>query len=276
MTLSQKWTVLPALALALVMFAVPVALVLREALFDPNWTLVHFERFFGRPVFQNVFRNTLMVAGIVATACLLIGYPMALYIVTRPARWRPLLLFLVLVPMWMSILVRTYAWMVVLGREGLINQALMAIGLVETPLQMLYTSGAVYVAMVQILLPIMVVTCYSAMTEIDLGLIRAARVMGAGPLRAFRHVFLPLSLEGVLTGWSVIFILSLGFFIVPALLGGRRDALLGNMIVTQVAQTNWGFAAAMAIVLLAATIALLAIMRLLAARFIHSPREGGA
>jgi len=275
MTLSQKWTVLPALALALVMFAVPVALVLREALFDPNWTLVHFERFFGRPVFQNVFRNTLMVAGIVATACLLIGYPMALYIVTRPARWRPLLLFLVLVPMWMSILVRTYAWMVVLGREGLINQALMAIGLVETPLQMLYTSGAVYVAMVQILLPIMVVTCYSAMTEIDLGLIRAARVMGAGPLRAFRHVFLPLSLEGVLTGWSVIFILSLGFFIVPALLGGRRDALLGNMIVTQVAQTNWGFAAAMAIVLLAATIALLAIMRLLAARFIHSPREGG-
>lgn len=276
MTLSQKWTVLPALALALVMFAVPVALVLREALFDPNWTLVHFERFFGRPVFQNVFRNTLMVAGIVATACLLIGYPMALYIVTRPARWRPLLLFLVLVPMWMSILVRTYAWMVVLGREGLINQALMAIGLVETPLQMLYTSGAVYVAMVQILLPIMVVTCYSAMTEIDLGLIRAARVMGAGPLRAFRYVFLPLSLEGVLTGWSVIFILSLGFFIVPALLGGRRDALLGNMIVTQVAQTNWGFAAAMAIVLLAATIALLAIMRLLAARFIHSPREGGA
>ena len=276
MTLSQKWTVLPALALALVMFAVPVALVLREALFDPNWTLVHFERFFGRPVFQNVFRNTLMVAGIVATACLLIGYPMALYIVTRPARWRPLLLFLVLVPMWMSILVRTYAWMVVLGREGLINQALMAIGLVETPLQMLYTSGAVYVAMVQILLPIMVVTCYSAMTEIDLGLIRAARVMGAGPLRAFRHVFLPLSLEGVLTGWSVIFILSLGFFIVPALLGGRRDALLGNMIVTQVAQTNWGFAAAIAIVLLAATIALLAVMRLLAARFIHSPREGGA
>ncbi|MCC5969158.1 MAG: ABC transporter permease [Pararhodobacter sp.] len=275
MTLSQKWTVLPALALALVMFAVPVALVLREALFDPGWTLVHFERFFGRPVFQNVFRNTLMVAGIVATACLLIGYPMALYIVTRPARWRPLLLFLVLVPMWMSILVRTYAWMVVLGREGVINHALLALGLIEAPLQMLYTSGAVYVAMVQILLPIMVVTCYSAMTEIDMGLIRAARVCGAGPVRAFRQVFLPLSLEGVLTGWSVIFILSLGFFIVPALLGGRRDALLGNMIVTQVAQTNWGFAAAMAIVLLAATIVLLALVRLLAARFIHSPREGG-
>ncbi|WP_333826570.1 ABC transporter permease [Pararhodobacter sp.] len=275
MTLSQKWTVLPALVLALVMFAVPVALVLREALFDPNWTLVHFERFFGRPVFQAVFRNTLMVAGIVATGCLLIGYPMALYIVTRPARWRPLLLFLVLVPMWMSILVRTYAWMVVLGREGVINSAFMALGLIEAPLQMLYTSGAVYVAMVQILLPIMVVTCYSAMTEIDLGLIRAARVCGAGPVRAFRHVFLPLSLEGALTGWSVIFILSLGFFIVPALLGGRQDALLGNMIVTQVAQTNWGFAAAMAIVLLGATIALLAFMRLLAARFIHSPREGG-
>lgn len=273
MTLGPKLNLLPALALALVMFAVPVVLVFQEALFDPGFTLEHFERFFSRAVFQTVFRNTLMVAAIVASACLLIGYPMALFIVTRRPARRPLLLFVVLVPMWMSILVRTYAWMVVLGREGMINQALLALGMIEAPLQLLYTSGAVYVAMVQILLPIMVVTCYSAMTEIDMGLIRAARVMGAGPIRAFRHVFLPLSLEGALTGWSVIFILSLGFFIVPALLGGRRDALIGNMIVNQVAQTNWGFAAAMAIVLLVATVLLLALVRLVASRFLHSARE---
>ena len=276
MTIGRKWTVLPALALAIIMFAVPVALVFREALFDPAFTLTHFERFFGRPVFQSVFRNTLMVAAIVATTCLLIGYPMALFIVTRPPRWRPLLLFLVLVPLWMSILVRTYAWMVVLGREGIVNQGLLALGMIEGPLQMLYTSGAVYLSMVQILLPIMVVTCFSAMTEIDMGLVRAARVMGAGPVRAFRHVFLPLSLEGALTGWAVIFILSLGFFIVPALVGGRRDVLIGNMIVNQVAQTNWGFAAAMAIVLLAATLLLLAGMRLVASRYLYSPRQDGA
>src|SRR5690606_3116835 len=115
--------------------------------------------------------------------------------------------------------------------------------------------------------------CYTAMTEIDPGLVRAARVCGASPLAAFRKVFLPLSLEGAVTGWSVIFILSMGFFIVPALVGGRRDMLLGNMIVNQVGQANWGFAGALAIVLLVSTVLLLALVRLVIGRFLYSPRE---
>ena len=114
------------------------------------------------------------------------------------------------------------------------------------------------------------------MTDIDPGLVRAARVCGASPLAAFRKVFLPLSLEGAVTGWSVIFILSMGFFIVPALVGGRKDILLGNMIVNQVSQANWGFAGALAIILLVSTIALVGMLRLVVGRFIYSPREGTA
>lgn len=273
MRFGHRLILLPALLLALVMFAVPVAFVMTESLFTPEFSLAHFERFFGRPVYLTVYRNTLFVSAVVAGLCLLIGYPMAYFIVNQPAGRRPLLLFLVLVPLWMSILVRTYAWMVVLGREGIVNEMLRYLGLVDEPLKLLFTTGSVYIAMVQILLPIMIVTCFSAMTEIDTGLVRAARVCGATPFAAFRKVFLPLSLEGALTGWSVIFILSMGFFIVPELLGGRRDVLLGNMIVNQVSQANWGFAGALAIVLLVSTILLLGLVRLVIGRFLYSPRE---
>lgn len=263
----------PAVTLVLALFVVPVILVLQQAFIDPVPGLQHFERFFSRAVYINVLTGTLQVAAIVASVCLLIGYPIAFYISQAPERRRVLLLFLVLVPMWSSILVRTYAWMVVLGREGAVNQFLLWIGAIDEPASLLFTTSTVYVAMVQVLLPIMVLTCYTAMVRIDISLVRAARVMGAGPVRAFRHVFLPLSLEGAITGWSIIFILSMGFFIIPALLGGRRDTLLGNMIVNQISQANWGFAAAMAIVLLVATIVLLAIVRTVTGRLTYSERE---
>jgi putative spermidine/putrescine transport system permease protein len=276
MRLDQRLTLLPALALAMLMFAVPVVFVFSEAFFTPELSLAHFERLLTRPAYLSVLQNTLIVSSVASTICLLLGYPMALFIVNQPAHRRPLLLFLVLVPLWMSILVRTYAWMVVLGREGIVNATLQWLGVINEPLPMMFSTGAVYVAMVQLLLPIMVVTCYSAMTDIDPGLVRAARVCGASPLAAFRKVFLPLSLEGAVTGWSVIFILSMGFFIVPALVGGRKDILLGNMIVNQVSQANWGFAGALAIILLVSTIALVGMLRLVVGRFIYSPREGTA
>ncbi|NMG39716.1 ABC transporter permease subunit [Chelativorans sp. ZYF759] len=276
MRFGERLTLLPAALLVLAMFAVPVAFVFAEAIFTPGFSLAHFDRFFSRPVYLSVYLNTLVVSAVVASICLVIGYPMALFIVSQPPARRPLLLFLVLVPLWMSILVRTYAWMVVLGREGIINGALQWAGLTDGPLTLMFTTGAVFVAMVQILLPIMVITCYSIMTEIDPTLVRAARICGASGLAAFRKVFLPLSMEGAITGWSVIFILSMGFFIVPALVGGRRDVLLGNMIVNQVGQANWGFAGALAIILLVSTIVLLGLVRLVMGRFVYSPREAQA
>jgi len=193
-----------------------------------------------------------------------------------PAAERPLLLFLVLVPLWMSILVRTYAWMVVLGREGIVNGFLISSGIVDKPVKLMFTTGAVYLGMVQILLPIMIVSCFSAMTEIDQGLMRAARILGARPHQAFVRVFLPLSLEGAITGAVIVFILSMGFFITPALIGGRKDAMMANLIAGQVSQANWGFASALAIILLFATLAVMVLVRLAARRLVYSAAGAGS
>lgn len=271
--MSRQLILTPGLILIALFFMVPVGIVFWQGFFDPSFTTDNFERFFTRGAYLRVFWNTLQVSATVALLCLLLGYPVAYFIVRQLPERRPLLLFLVLVPMWMSILARSYAWMVVLGREGIINQTLLAIGIIDEPVQMLFTSGAVYIAMVQILMPVLIVTCFSAMTEIDQSLLRAARVMGATRFNAFRTVFLPLSAEGAITGTLIVFILSMGFFIVPALLGGRRDALLANLIAGQVTQTNWGLAAVLSIALLLATMIVLAVARGISSRLVHAPAE---
>jgi putative spermidine/putrescine transport system permease protein len=268
------WLLGPGLVLLATFFLVPVGIIFEQGLFDPAFTTAHFDRFASRGAYLAVFLNTLRVSAIVAAACLVIGYPVAYFIVRQPASERPLLLFLVLVPLWMSILVRTYAWMVVLGREGIVNGLLIWVGVVDQPVKLMFTTGAVYVGMVQILLPIMIVTCFSAMTEIDQGLVRAARVLGARPRQAFARVFLPLSLEGAVTGAVIVFILSMGFFITPALIGGRKDAMMANLIAGQVSQANWAFASALAIILLFATLAVMMLVRLAARRLVYSAAAG--
>ena len=269
----KRLTLLPGILLILVMFLIPVGIVFQQGLFDPVFTTEHFSRFANRGAYMWVFWNTLQISAVVSLACLLIGYPIAYFIVRQPPGRRPFLMFLVLVPMWMSILARTYAWMVVLGKEGIINQFLLTIGLVEQPVKMLFTTGAVYVCMVQIMLPILIVTCFSSMTEINQSLLRAGRIMGAGPFRAFKEIFLPLSAEGAITGTLIVFILSMGFFIVPALIGGRRDTMMANIIAGQVSQTNWGFAAALSIVLLVAVLLVLVLVRGVSVRAVHHQGE---
>lgn len=269
----KRLTILPGLALILMLFLIPVGIVFQQGLFDPAFTTEHFDRIVSRGAYVRIFWSTLQISSVVALLCLLIGYPIAYFIVRQPPSRRPFLMFLVLVPMWMSILARTYSWMVVLGKEGIINQTLLWLGLIDEPLRMLFTTGAVYVAMVQIMLPILIVTCFSSMTEIDQSLLRAARIMGASRASAFREVFLPLSAEGAITGTLIVFILSMGFFIVPALLGGRRDSMLANVISSQVSQTNWGFAAAISIVLLGATLLVLVVVRGVSSRLVHHHEE---
>lgn len=269
----KRLTVLPGLFLILMLFLIPVGIVFQQGLFDPAFTTEHFTRFVNRGAYTRIFWNTLQVSTVVALACLIIGYPIAYFIVRQPPGRRPFLMFLVLVPMWMSILARTYAWMVVLGREGIINKSLIWMGFIDEPIKMLFTTGAVYISMVQIMLPVLIVTCFSSMTEIDQSLLRAARIMGARPSKAFREVFLPLSAEGAITGTLIVFILSMGFFIVPALVGGRRDAMLANIISSQVSQTNWGFAAAISIVLLIATLVILTIVRFISNKLVHHQED---
>lgn len=250
---------LPAGLLLTVCFIVPVIAIFYIALFDPSFSTAHFSRLFASKGFMGVFGHSVNVALVVTLACLVLGYPFAVFLIFQPPERRYLWLLAALVPMWMSILIRSYAWMVVLGREGIVNDMLVLSGLTEAPIKLLHTSGAVHVAMVQIMLPLMIVTCYAGMTTIDLTLLRAARVLGASPLRAFFGTFFPLSLSGAVNGSVVVFILALGFFVTPALLGGRRDMMVANIISVLIEQNNWAFAATVAIVLLVMTLSILAL-----------------
>jgi len=264
---------LPGLLLVLLLCLIPVFMVAKVTLFDPDFTLRHVERFFAQPVYLNVLLRTLRTALWVALLCLAIGYPTAYFIVTQSESARPILLFLILLPMWMSILIQTYAWMVLLGREGIANSLLMELGLTGQPLQLLFNSSAVRLVMVQILLPIMILTCFGGMSAIDRSLVPAARIMGASRFAAFREVFLPLSLRAALNGTTIVFILSMGFFITPALLGGRSDAMIGNLITLQVEQGNWGFAGTIALVLLASALCVMWLINMLGRRFVYEARE---
>jgi ABC-type spermidine/putrescine transport system permease subunit I len=169
-----------------------------------------------------------------------------------------LTLVVVLLPFWTSVLVRSYAWMVLLGRHGLINEALRSLDLIDAPLRLLNTSLAVHVAMIHILLPYMILPIASVLRQIDPALSRAAAGLGATPSGVFRQVVLPLSMPGVAAGVLLVFVLSLGFYITPMLVGGPRDMLLSMLIAQQVDLINWPYAACLSATLLAATLAMLA------------------
>ena len=174
-------------------------------------------------VFLQVFWITLRTALIVTVGTLLLGYPVALALARLRRGVATLVLVVVLLPFWTSVLVRSYAWMVLLGRHGLINEALAAAGLIDAPLELLNTSFAVYIAMIHILLPYMILPIASVLRQIDPALPRAAAGLGATPWRVFRQVVLPLSMPGVAAGVLLVFVLSLGFYITPMLVGGPRD-----------------------------------------------------
>lgn len=257
----RLWLFLPAALLLVAFILAPSFDLMRASVFDPDFTTEHFARLFKRGVYFDVMLRTVTVSLIVAALCALLGYPIAFFIALQPRRRQMALIFVILIPMWMSILIRTYSWMVVLGRDGILNNVLAALGLAPEPVQFLFTPGAVYIAMAQILLPIFVITCQASMTEIDLNLLKAARVLGATSRQAMARVFLPLSFDGALTGFIITFMLSMGFFITPGLLGGRKQAMIGNLITFQVERLNWSFAAALGLALLVLTIAVIVVVR---------------
>jgi ABC-type spermidine/putrescine transport system permease subunit I len=255
--------VLPLLLFMLVFYAEPVAAMLLRSVTDPTWTLENFAKLSSDTVFLNVFWTTLRTALIVTAAALVLGYPVALALV-RPGRWATVAMMIVLLPFWTSILVRSYAWMVLLGRRGLLNEALLAGGIIAHPLRILNTPIAVAIAMIHILLPYMILPIANALRQIDPSLTRAASGLGASPWRTFREVILPLSMPGVAAGVLLVFVLSLGFYITPALVGGPRDMTLSMLIAQQVDQLNWPYAACLAAALLATTLVILALFQRLA------------
>ncbi|HEY7525038.1 MAG TPA: ABC transporter permease [Candidatus Limnocylindrales bacterium] len=229
--------------------------------------IANFQRFFAGEANRRVLGNTFWIAGLSTIVCLAIGYPYAyLMHVVRP-RIAGLLLIAVLIPFWSSLLVRTYAWQVILRDTGIVNRSLLDLGVIDEPVTLLRTTFSVLLGMSQILLPFMVLPVYSVMRRIDPEYTRAAANLGAPPFAAFLRVFLPLSLPGVIAGSLLVFVLALGFYITPALLGSPRDTMISEFIVTTVTtgSLDWGLGSAMALVLMALTLAVLFV----ASRFIR-------
>jgi ABC-type spermidine/putrescine transport system permease subunit I len=248
----------PLLAYMLVFYALPVLAMLARSFGEQQWTLAHYANLADDTVFLKTFWNTLSTAAIVTFGTLLLGYPVALALVRTRGVTAAIILVVILLPFWTSVLVRSYAWMVLLGRHGLINEALLAAGLLERPLRILNTPLATAIAMIHILLPYMILPIANALRQIDPSLARAASGLGASPWQAFRQVVLPLSVPGVAAGVLLVFVLSLGFYITPAMVGGPRDITLSMLIAQQVDQLNWSYAACLSAVLLVTSLALIA------------------
>ena len=257
---------LPAVIFLLLFYLLPLVQVVNLSFQDASWPLAHYARIFQDPIQLQVLANTLKLSMGVAVITLFAGYPVAYLLATSSERLRRVLVLLVLSSVWISILVRTYAWMVLLGRQGPVNYLLQASGILAEPAPLLYNNFSVYVGMVHIMLPYMILPLYSIMQRIDLDLIKSARSMGASPFMAFCTVFFPLSLPGILAGTLLVFIISIGFFITPALLGGVENTTFVMLIEHEVNQfLNWELAAAMSIVLLAVTLILVAVYQKLLA-----------
>jgi ABC-type spermidine/putrescine transport system permease subunit I len=252
--------VAPLLLFMLVFYAVPVAAMLLRSVAEPHWTLANYAALTQDTVFRNVFWTTLHTAIAVTAGTLLLGYPVALALV-RARRSAGIILIVVLLPFWTSILVRSYAWMVLLGRHGLINEALLALGLIDSPLRILNTAIAVHIAMIHILLPYMILPIANALRQIDPSLARAAAGLGATPWRSFRQVTLPLSMPGIAAGVLLVFVISLGFYITPALVGGPHETTLSMLIAQHVDQFDWPYASALSATLLATTLVIIAAFR---------------
>jgi len=254
-TLRHVLMLLPAVLVLAVLFAYPLLGIVNRSVYKAGYTLDMYRQIFRVPVYLQVILATFKVSALVTIVCLALGYPLAYMLATRRPRTAQLLMIIVVLPFFTSIIVRTYAWMVLLGRNGIVNQYLMALGFTDTPLLLLYNQGGVVIGMSYVLLPYMVLTVYSVMRSIDPRLVRAAHSLGASRLQAFRRVFLPLSLPGIAGGTLLVFILSLGFFITPALMGGPGDMMIAMLIEREVEITlNWSFASALAVILLALTL----------------------
>lgn len=198
------------------------------------------------------FLGSLWVALVCTLLCLLVGYPMAYAIATAPERFKVALLMLVVLPFWTSFLIRVYAWMGILKGNGLLNNALLWIGVIDEPLQILHTPLAVYIGIVYSYLPFMILPLYANLTRLDFSLLEAAADLGCRPWRAFLAVTLPLSVPGIIAGSTLVFIPAVGEFVIPDLLGGPESLMVGKMLWTEFfSNRDWPLASALAIVLLA-------------------------
>ena len=221
----------------------------------------NYARIFNSALYRRTFVVTFQISIAVTVICVLLGYPLCYWLTKMPNKTAAILMVFVLVPFWTSVLVRTYAWLVLLQRNGIINSSLMSLGIIEEPLQLAHNLTGSIIGMVHIMLPFLVLPLYATMRNIDGDLVWAAVGLGSSPRGAFWRVFFPMSLPGLFAGIVLVFILSLGFFVTPALLGGGRVQMLAQRIESTITvYSNWGAASALGVVLLLLALAMIWLM----------------
>jgi putative spermidine/putrescine transport system permease protein len=251
---------MPALLLLVIFFLLPVLSLLLRSVLEPSLGLQNYAQLVGSTTYLRVFGNTFLVAGVVTLATLAIGFPTAWLLAIAPRKLSSLLFAVMLLSMWTNLLARTFAWMVLLQQTGPINRMLMALGIISEPLTLVNNLIGVTIGMTYIMLPFLVMPLHATLRSIDPSTLRAAAICGASRWQAFWRVLVPLAMPGVASGALMVFVMALGYFVTPALLGGASYMMLAELIAQLVQQLlNWGLAGAAAFVLLAVTLSLYAL-----------------
>ncbi|WP_432256421.1 ABC transporter permease [Limimaricola sp. AA108-03] len=251
---------LPALLLLGAFFVVPVALLLTRSVTEPVLGLQNYAELLATPTYAKIFYNTFLVAGLVTLISMIVAFPVAWALAIMPPLAARITFAVILLSMWTNLLARTYAWMVLLQQTGIINRTLMALGIIDAPLRLVNNLVGVTIGMVYIMLPFMILPLYGTIRKIDPGILQAAALCGATKMQALWRVLVPLALPGLASGGLMVFVMSLGYFVTPALLGGTSNMMLAELIAQQVQSlVNWGMGGAAAFVLLVVTLALYAV-----------------
>ena len=267
----EQWMLLslstPALLVILLIVIIPVGWLFYLSFIgnEGQASLEHYRKMIEYKSYARVFITTFQVSILTTALCILIGYPLAYFLASLPPRIAGLFMLAVLLPFWTSLLVRTYAWLVLLQKNGILNDFAISAGIWDTPIKLVHNMTGTLIGMAHIMLPFLVLPLYGSMRKIQQDMMHAASNLGASPVQAFWKVYFPLSLSGMVAGSLIVFVLCLGFYVTPAVLGGGRVVMVATQITAILEnQFNWGAASALGVVLLLATIMIL----YLAARFL--------
>lgn len=243
--------IVPTLLYLVVLYLWPLSRLGAWSLYAPHLSLMNYESLFADRAYITALRNTVQIAFIVTVFCLLVAYPFAFALTKMRPAVSQAFLAAILIPFGTSILVRSFAWVIILGDSGIVNKLLLSSHLITKPLKLIYNMIGVQLAMVHVLLPFMVFPIYAVMLQMDLSLVRASRSLGASPFASFTKIYLPLSLPGVASGCCMVFLLAVGYYITPALVGGRGEITLATLIDMYVNELiNWGLGSSLAVLLL--------------------------
>lgn len=251
---------LPALVLLVLFFVVPVLILLSRSVTEPVFGFGNYAALLGSSTYLKIFFNTFVVSALVTAVSLVIGFPVAWALAIMPARLASIVFAILLLSMWTNLLARTYAWMVLLQRTGVVNKTLMGLGIIDQPLPLVNNLTGVTIGMTYIMLPFIIIPLYGVIRKIDPAILQAAALCGATRLQALIRILIPLAAPGMISGALMVFVMSLGYFVTPALLGGTANMMLAELIAQFVQSlVNWGMGGAAALVLLVVTLTLYAV-----------------